>query len=87
MPARLHKKYLFTFSGILVLGAAYLLFFSQTPVDYNTQVKPILNQKCITCHGGVKKKGGFSLLFREEALSPLNLVNQLLFLVMPPTVI
>lgn len=37
-------------------------------VDYNTQVKPILNKNCITCHGGVKKQGGFSLLFQEEAL-------------------
>ena len=70
MIARIHKKYLFTFSGILLFAAAYLMFFSNTPVDYNTQVKPILNQKCISCHGGVKKKGGFSLLFREEALSP-----------------
>ncbi len=46
-----------------------LLGSSHDPVDYNTQVKPLLNQKCISCHGGVKKQGGFSLLFREEALA------------------
>ena len=39
-------------------------------VDFNAQVRPIFNQKCITCHGGVKKNGDFSLLFREEALQP-----------------
>ena len=38
-------------------------------IDYSSQVKPIFNRKCITCHGGVKQKGGFSLLFREEALA------------------
>lgn len=38
-------------------------------IDYNTQVKPILNEKCISCHGGVKKSGGFGLLTREQALS------------------
>ena len=39
-------------------------------IDYNTQVKPIINKKCIACHGGVRAKAGFSLLFREEALAP-----------------
>ena len=32
--------------------------------------KPIINKKCIACHGGVRAKAGFSLLFREEALAP-----------------
>lgn len=38
-------------------------------VDYSTQVKPILNRHCLACHGGVKKQGNFSLLFRDEALA------------------
>lgn len=38
-------------------------------VDFSTQIKPILNNKCITCHGGVKKNGGFSLLFEKEAFA------------------
>ncbi|MEO1012097.1 MAG: PSD1 and planctomycete cytochrome C domain-containing protein [Bacteroidota bacterium] len=42
---------------------------SSDPVDFSTQIKPILNDKCITCHGGVKKNGGFSLLFKEEAFA------------------
>jgi len=37
-------------------------------VDYSADVKPILNKHCISCHGGVKQSGGFSVLFREEAL-------------------
>lgn len=47
----------------------YVYGFTDDPIDFNTQVKPILNRKCISCHGGVKKKGGFSLLFEEEALA------------------
>jgi Protein of unknown function (DUF1549)/Planctomycete cytochrome C len=37
-------------------------------IDYNTQIKPLLNKHCLACHGGVKRAGGVSLLFREEAL-------------------
>ncbi len=39
-------------------------------IDFNTQVKPILNKNCIVCHGGVKKASGYSLLFSHEALAP-----------------
>lgn len=39
-------------------------------VDYNAEVKPILNKHCIICHGGVRQKGGLSLLTREDALTP-----------------
>ncbi|MEY3433190.1 MAG: hypothetical protein RL131_1126, partial [Bacteroidota bacterium] len=66
----IRSKLFITIASILTLGIIYGLFFTQDPIDYNTQVKPIINQKCISCHGGVKKKGGFSLLFREEALAP-----------------
>ncbi len=56
--------------GIIAMGiaAAYLNFTVPKPVDFTSEVKPIINQKCIICHGGVKQKAGFSLLFREEAL-------------------
>lgn len=38
-------------------------------VDYNDHIRPILNQNCLACHGGVKKSGGISYLFPEEALA------------------
>lgn len=38
-------------------------------VDFNTQIKPLINKKCISCHGGVRAKAGFSLLFQHEALA------------------
>jgi hypothetical protein len=55
----------------LVLGIGIFLgIFSCTKkIDYSAQVKPILNKHCLSCHGGVQKQGGFSLLFQEEALA------------------
>ncbi|MEM1124628.1 MAG: DUF1549 domain-containing protein, partial [Bacteroidota bacterium] len=59
-----------------LLGVFILLnqctFHSEQAIDFNTQVKPILNQKCIHCHGGVKQSAGFSLMTREKALSPTD---------------
>lgn len=45
-------------------------FEADEPVYFNAQIRPIINSKCISCHGGVKQSGGFSLLFPEEALRP-----------------
>ena len=60
---------------VLIMSALVLIlfsvscFFSGHRVDYNTEVKPIFNKNCITCHGGVKRQSGFSLLFRSEAMA------------------
>lgn len=55
---------------IFVLFALLGLFQAckEEKIDFSTQVKPILNKRCINCHGGVKQNGGFSVLFRQEAL-------------------
>ncbi len=53
---------------VLVTGMSCLLT-SSPKVDFNADIRPIFNKKCISCHGGVKQKGGFSVLFREEALA------------------
>jgi len=36
-------------------------------ISFNEDIRPILNEKCLRCHGGVKANGGFSLLFEEDA--------------------
>ncbi len=56
----------------LLIGISVIAFFffgNEKEVDYSTEIKPILNKHCITCHGGVKKNGGFSILFEEEAFA------------------
>ncbi len=45
------------------------------PISYSKDIKPILNKKCLRCHGGIKQQGGFSLLFQEEAFLPTESGN------------
>jgi len=57
--------------GAVVVGLGVLswrIFPSGETIDFNTQVKPIFNKKCIACHGGVRRQSDFSLLFRVDAL-------------------
>lgn len=58
--------------SLLFLSAGAYIYFAhpfEKPVDFNTEIRPILNTQCMSCHGGVKRSGGFSLLFRSEALA------------------
>lgn len=41
---------------------------SAPAVDFNRDVRPILNQTCVSCHGGVRQKNGVSFIYRDEAL-------------------
>jgi hypothetical protein len=54
---------------IVILAVVAFVVTRERKVDFNTEVKPILNKKCIVCHGGVKRQADFSLLFRSEALA------------------
>ncbi|WP_375583993.1 PSD1 and planctomycete cytochrome C domain-containing protein [Cyclobacterium xiamenense] len=63
------RGFLIGTTSILFAGVLFYSLTQEKEIDFSTQVKPILNQHCISCHGGVKKNGGFSLLFEEEALS------------------
>lgn len=42
--------------------------FYRQPVDFSSDIRPIFNQNCTPCHGGVRQKNGVSFIFREEAL-------------------
>lgn len=65
----LSKKKFLIICLIVITASSFVYFNHNSHVDFTTQVKPIINRSCITCHGGVRQKGGFSLLFREEALA------------------
>jgi len=58
---------------IFISGAAcsqlpFLSRWSGRSVDFSRDIRPILNQNCSSCHGGVRQKSGVSFSFREEAL-------------------
>lgn len=65
----LNKKILVLLVLFVLVVVCYQLMSYEKTVDFNTEVKPIINKKCISCHGGVKKQAGFSLLFHDEALA------------------
>lgn len=69
MPFSLSGKKRWMLLLIVLTGSSFIFLSNRSKINYTTQVKPIINKNCITCHGGVKQKGGFSLLFREEALA------------------
>jgi hypothetical protein len=55
--------------SLLVLGSLFLAAAIQAaPVDFNREIRPLLNSHCFKCHGGVKEAGGLNLQFREQAL-------------------
>ena len=67
------KSFQFWMLGLLlfslfVVAAYYIHRSSGDEVHFSRDVRPILNQNCMQCHGGVRQKNGVSFLFREEAL-------------------
>ena len=54
-------------SLIICISACH--YSDDDKISYNRDIRPIFNQKCLSCHGGVKQSGGFSLLFEEDAFA------------------
>ena len=50
--------------GPLLRGLGYW----RPPLSFSRDIRPILNQNCVPCHGGVRQKNGVSFIYREEAL-------------------
>jgi len=54
------------FLGLGLLMGPEWISPSETDDFFQQQVKPILNNKCISCHGGVKQSSGFSMMNRAS---------------------
>jgi ankyrin repeat protein/mono/diheme cytochrome c family protein len=51
----------------LILGCAAVA--AAEPVDFAREIKPLLQERCIACHGPGKQQGGYRLDRRSSALS------------------
>ncbi len=56
-------------SALVILALPSVLLAAPDKIDFSRDVRPILNSNCLSCHGGVKKNGKVSFLYREEALA------------------
>jgi hypothetical protein len=54
-------------SWVAALLVTAMSLRAQAKIDFNTQIRPILNQNCTSCHGGVKAAGEISFVYRETA--------------------
>ncbi|MGB7323846.1 MAG: PSD1 and planctomycete cytochrome C domain-containing protein [Rubripirellula sp.] len=41
-------------------------------VDFGREIRPLFNEHCVACHGGVKKAADISFIHRDEALSVIE---------------
>ncbi|MFN4256483.1 MAG: DUF1553 domain-containing protein [Saprospiraceae bacterium] len=71
-PTAMRLRLLAILGFVATVFALWLAIGPGRRVDFQAEVKPLLNKKCMACHGGVKQAGGFSLLTREEALKPTD---------------
>ena len=73
---RVKNKWLLYTGGVLFLMVLSSCLGKGDRISYSEQVKPLLNQKCLRCHGGIRAQGGFSLLFKDMALAENESGNQ-----------
>lgn len=59
-----------TAGGLAALAIVSLSCAGGHEVDFNRDVRPILNEHCVSCHGGIRRQGDLSLLFRADVLKP-----------------
>lgn len=52
----------------LVLAIPCSLTNAEERVDFNEQIRPLLNQHCVACHGGVKQAADLSFVYQDQAL-------------------
>jgi hypothetical protein len=54
--------------GVKALHDARSSHSTSDRVDFSRDIRPIFNQNCVACHGGVRQRNDVSFIFRDEAL-------------------
>jgi hypothetical protein len=57
-----------TLTGSLLLSAAWFELRGAEPISFSKQIRPILEQRCWTCHGGAMQLSRLDLSTRENVL-------------------
>src|SRR5438045_1036927 len=55
-------------SGLVLISVASFSSLAAEQIDFNRQVKPILESACLSCHGPEKPKGNLQLDTKAGAL-------------------
>jgi hypothetical protein len=58
----------FAGAGLLASIEGHASAAQDRTVDFNRDIRPIFNAKCVACHGGVKQASGVSFSYREQVL-------------------
>ena len=71
------RGYIWSWFGLLVLSGMLVYSISscssaEHQVSFANDIRPILKNKCMTCHGGVAQQGGLSFLFEEHLYKQLK---------------
>ena len=56
----------------VLLGASYLNAADAVTIDFTSQIRPILRDHCLDCHGGVKQAADLSFIHRDAALEVIE---------------
>lgn len=57
-------------SLLIVCGFTSLSFSQQ--VDFKSQIRPLLNEHCVACHGGVKQAADLSFVYQDQVDSVIE---------------
>ena len=66
----MQKATYFVLFSLAIAGFASLGCESNSEISFNEDIRPILNENCVACHGGIRRQSDLNLLWREDALLP-----------------
>lgn len=69
---RFHVRVLWKVLILIAVAPAIHAWAADRVIDFGREVRPILNDHCLACHGGVKQAADLSFIHRDAALSVIE---------------